>query len=1076
MFETYQALWTPAEDHVIRPGKSLTVELGALPQDTCQLFFTGETVTFYQWKNEPDEPQFYRRLDDALDAAEAEKEAYALHFAGTDADYPLRACTKVLWPPVLSYLALSGFSEEWTCGIRAKAKNVKISAGGYLRLRFEVRYKKPGLSRRRGYGPADVVAQIDFAEGTYDWQDLSRQINIPTQETANVFVCLEGRHFTGDIWFEAPFLTSSNGYNTVPSFGIFTEDRPQFNWLGQNLSKKEWPSFAVTLNGTEILHGPVFERCHRYSEWQIRLPEGLIAENNTLTITRLDEGRDPLPYRLHEIGAVSIPDAYAPFRIVAVPEQVPVGVEFGILVKAKEAMPVLWASDTIRLVGPKTVEAGLQVLRCRVDDPGTHLPFKVNGAEAEILRAVIKEEDGVSTGTGDLIYVDQTPADFEEYLSWYLAEGVGNLLTIRPTYRWSGCRQIDPQVWEMLVRVLNGMNVKYAHMIDGRELPGVNTNPARALLESPAFLGRQNHERDGAQCYWGYNEHTDKPNMQLYYDMMIRMLEEFPEESNAFICPENIISIGNGGDFEDPRINNADGKEHLGLYRNVYLPADMKVMADHFVEQLAKTRYTATRHTGPSSLFKYFYQAGYSWTGAETMYGPMELVCSALRGAAQAYGHPIVGAHHAVQWSTTPHDIEPRYRRYRLALYVSYMQGVHEINTEEGLWHMEEYYHAHDRFGAACTNHRKQQQDFYRFVATHSRTGSFYTPVAFLQGRYDGWRVFGRNGVWGHPDLPCAAPEESWDLINYYYPLSLQDAIYRHPCIEGPVGFHTGTPHGNIDIIPVEAASYAPYKLIAMVGYNCAAPEDLDKLLTAATEGATVLIGWPQLSVTTDRAEVLALNHQYLEHPFVSTVAGTPDFVPQHKDGLEVMVGPAAPAAEVLETTDEGLPLIYRVPLGKGSVVFVNATCYAADLALRAAWLRTIDRLTTQTLAEEPVAVEVDETVQYTIFQQEEDVRHYYLLAIDWWQPKETPHKATLTMAGASYEIDVPWGVMLKVVTNNSIAAWCTTEDGEVLSVSEDMVIVQGVDTCTFRVASAGKIHEVTCDFRKEAVQTILTS
>ena len=61
---------------------------------------------------------------------------------------------------------------------------------------------------------------------------------------------------------------------------------------------------------------------------------------------------------------------------------------------------------------------------------------------------------------------------------------------------------------------------------------------------------------------------------------------------------------------------------------------------------------------------------GYDWTGAETMYGPMELVCSVLRGASQAYGHPIAGAHHAVQWSTTPHDIEPRYRRYRLALYI----------------------------------------------------------------------------------------------------------------------------------------------------------------------------------------------------------------------------------------------------------------------------------------------------------------------------------------------------------------------------------------------------------------------
>ncbi len=1074
MFETSRMIWSDPKDQVIRPGQTVTLSLAPMPEGTSQLLLAGETVTFYQWKNEPDEPQFYRRIDDALDAAEAGLEAYALHFHGDDDAFPIRACTKVKWKPVLSYLPLSGYTDEWTCGIRVKARDIHVKEGGYLRIRFEVRYKKEGLSDQRGYGRADQTVTIDFAEGTYDWQDLTRSLTVPTEETANVFVALEGLHFTGDIWFEEPKLVSSNGYNTVPSFQIFTEDRPQFNWLGQNLSRKEWPCFLVRLNGTTVWDGPVFERSHRYSEWQIRLPQGVLQAENELTITLTSSGREPLPYRLHSIQAVCEEGAYEPFQIVAVPENVPVGEEFGILVRLRKPMKLTWSSDLVKLLSHRQRSAGLIVLRCRIDSPATHVPFTICGQTAEIRRAVVHEQDGVITGTGDMIYVDPTPQNVEEFLSWYIANGVGNLLTIRPTYRWSGCRAIDPEAWQTLVRILNGMHIHYAHMIDGRELPGANTNPKYELLDSPYFLGRQLHERDGAQCYWGYKEFTNKPNEALYYDMMIRMLEEFPEETNPFICPENIISIGKGSDFQDSRINNSDGKEHLGLYRNVYLPADMKIMADHFVEQLARTRYGATRHTGPSSLFKYFYQAGYSWTGAETMYGPMELVCSAIRGASRAYGHPVTGAHHAVQWSTTPHDILPRYRRYRLALYVSYMQGIDEINTEEGLWHMEEYYHAHDRFSEAALGHQKQQQDFYRYISSHSRTGTFHTPIAFLQGRYDGWRVFGRNGVWGHPDLPCAEPEESWDLINYYYPLSLQDAIYRHPCVEGPVGFHTGTPHGNIDIVPVEAASYAPYKLIAMVGYNACAPEDLDKLMLAAEGGATVLLGWPQLSVTTNRADVLALHHEYLTHPFVSRFAGAPDFTLQHKDGHPVQVGPGVEDAEVLETTDEGMPLIYRVAAGQGSVVFINASCYAIDPAVKEAWTRTVDYLTAEVLDQEPFHVDVDENVQYTVYRQEDGSYHLYLLAVDWWDPVDTPHTAVLHLNGQAINIDMPWGTMRKVVISGASAAWCDSEDGEVLSVSDDMVVAQGVDSETFHVARDGEESLHHLDFHDAAVQTIL--
>ena len=63
---------------------------------------------------------------------------------------------------------------------------------------------------------------------------------------------------------------------------------------------------------------------------------------------------------------------------------------------------------------------------------------------------------------------------------------------------------------------------------------------------------------------------------------------------------------------------------------------------------------------------------------------------------------------------------------------------------------------------------------------------------------------------------------------------------------------------------------------------------------------------------------------------------------------------------------------------------------------------------------------------------------------------------------------------MLKVVTDGYTLAWCTSEDGEVLAVTDDMVVVQGVDVCTFRVARAGEVRDYTMSFDKYAVRTIL--
>ena len=45
MYENYHPLWMPEEDLVLRPGRSVTIPLGAMPADACRLFLTGETAS-----------------------------------------------------------------------------------------------------------------------------------------------------------------------------------------------------------------------------------------------------------------------------------------------------------------------------------------------------------------------------------------------------------------------------------------------------------------------------------------------------------------------------------------------------------------------------------------------------------------------------------------------------------------------------------------------------------------------------------------------------------------------------------------------------------------------------------------------------------------------------------------------------------------------------------------------------------------------------------------------------------------------------------------------------------------------
>lgn len=1043
-FEKYKRILTEINT-CIRPQKSVTFTFdGTGCEGAVRLFMTGETNISPYWKTEPDYQMLYRRIDDSLRSDKAERDRFCLDLSDDACPYTKIAFKKIVTPFRTPMFVLNNCTDDWSFGVSAWAKDLKID--GFLRVTLEVRYQKPGMDRHDTAGAPDEIFVQDIPAGSYGWSDFYQDITIDQENVANVSYILEGKNYAGEVYFEAPRFASTNGHNLLGQFLPHTEDRYGVNWMGQNLSRIEWVGMRIAVNGNTVFDGEIFERCHRFSEAEIFLPAGAVRSGeNEITFTCTSNYRDAAGYVLREFGFITEKNS----PVIAVPECVTVGAPFFVAYEGKAGEKIAFSSEDVIPAADLVLKRdGLNALAFVAPTAKNNLTFTLNGETCTVSRCVVHGDDGVITGTGDMIYIPVTERSVTDYLKWYLSQHIGNLLTVRPTYRWNGTRVMNSEAYRTATAFLDDMGIYYSHMLDGRELPGANCNPTEEEIASPHFLGRQTHEFDGQFVYWGDRDLTGNLSQQMFYDLFLRMWQKEGERMNLRYVPKNI--------------HYESGKQWI--FRSPVLPTDMQTAAERVISYFRDTRKGVSRHTGPATLFKYFYQAGYKWVGAELLYSPTELTAAALRGARDTYGGRT-GAHLAIQWSTSPHDTESRYRRYRLGLFISYLQGIDEINTEEGLWRLEEYYNYHHRFTPACENHTLQQQDFYRFISSHTRRGKFYTPIAFLNGRYDGWRTFGRGATWGIGNFGFGDPERAWDVLTYYYPKSVLESIYIHNCPDREIGLYSGTPQGNVDILPIEAEDYSAYRLLVAPGYNKAEAEDMAKLEKYVRDGGTLLLGWPQLSVTVERADVLAGKHVYFDGKERKFAADT-------YEGHPVSVAEDVDFDEVLLATDTGRPLVVLKKYGEGTVCLVNAKEYAGVPAVDRAYRAALDRLTAVCLAEEKIYACGTRNVQFAVYECESGERDVYFIATDW-------HKANpdgvgkLRLGSEEYEIPVPWGQTVKVTAYENTAVYPEADENEVVALSAETVCLQGVGTAAFLLCKNGKTHRFTLDFTDTSVKEI---
>ncbi len=1059
------------EGHTLRAhGKGMEVCFSTKPEkDTdYRLFVVGETAQFYHWKNEPDGQYLYRSLSDALDTAHAIRDQYCLDLSCKQyKDYLKRVYKKVLWPPKETYVGIHDPKTDWKFGLTVTAKNLTFKKNGFLQMRVDVRLKKEGVHPHSVLGDPDYSLTLPIPAGSYAGKVLSMDIEIP-QSTANVAVFVEGVGYRGQCFVESPFLCDGE-HQLLPCFAQSVQDKPDFDWSAQYLSRKEWPEFRVRLNGRVVFSGEVFERVHRRAEWEIPLPAAHIRAENTLSLELISDYHDPLPYTVHEMALLT--KSAAPLSLLSVSEVASVGRGARVLLRTdRPNMRIKLHTESAAISGKAEYvfkEKGLHgiLLDCHYPANGASFTLTADGItlRGEVPAILQRQEDRVITGTGDMIYIHQDLTSMENYLSWYISNHVGDLVTIRPTYRWSGTRTINPAVWRAFTRLMRELSLKYVLMVDGREVPGLSTQPDNRLLAGKGFLGRQMHERDGAEFYWG-NWRSSSATLTQGREMFWFASNENPRYTSArFFSPSHYH-------YRDNFFAYFVDKENE--------PRDAAIAHERSVKHFKDTKMDFdTRHTGPSCTFKYLAEGGYTFLGAETMYSTMEPLLAFLRGVAKDRHMKTFGVHHAVQWSAPPHDVPERYRRYRLALYASYLLGATDINTEEGLWRLEEHYAYFHRFSEACRAHLKEHQDFYRYISSHSRTGEFYTPFAIIHGRDDGVTFFGKNKTWGHHE-PQSEAEDSWDLLAALYPGALPvHAVDRMiPAVKEPRGYHTGTPMGQLDIIPAEAGKKTvfSYRSAAFLGYNHATEADMQKLLSFARRGGRLLLTRAHLSKTTD---LDAIKNGALEFDTLplSFTEGEPVFAPSSFGGVSLPVCTnALPAEKVLCQTDDGLPLLCLYRVGKGEVLLFNTPVYPAHGAICERYKAELAELMRKEVAREEIWAEVGDDMEFAVYRQEDGSRHLYFLAVDYFNDPAPLRRGTLRLGKDRYEVALPFGVLAKCVVRGNAAAMAEGEAGEVLSVTEDVIRVQGTGRVPFRLFKNGKTHTVTVDFTQNPTQTIL--
>lgn len=888
--------------------------------------------------------EFY--IDDNLDSVIVFKDKYALYFKGEDDNFERHA-----------YFRISG---KQFCSGEVKVvlpvvrkKGLKICNGGDFGMELELYYQQEGRHEYDIYDRPDSIIHISVPEGkSIKHGTVEHTFHVP-DHLACILVRVGGTRFRGECWLEAPrFYQNGKSVCHIPFCKYSERDNQQDYWVGINLATRSWPKWRVNLNGKTVFEGHVFDRASNVADFYIPLPEK-VSDGDQIELQLLrEEHRAAYPYSIRSMEIIE--ESMRDFELIAVPKFVTRGERYGLLVETNRRavnLELTASGDNTGDMSRKICfkEPGLHVIEMRAGEPGKPIELSLSDGTRRVdtcvTQVIDKGPQQVYLSSGDEIYIDKQYAPYDYFFKWYLSQRIGNWYQFRPSYQWSGFRVVNDTIIRHYVSLLDQLRIPYAWQVEGRTLAASKINPSLDVLETDMFKGKQAHENDGGYYYWRHFKYNG-----LFSDMAARTRPY-------------------GGIFA----------KHRPIYtdQGIYIHYDTKGVTDmadgarKFVDNLRYSKGESTRHTGPSSLFRYFYQAGYTWLGAEQMYGPEETILSSLRGASRAYNRPEYGTLHAMQWGSFPFTDPKHALRHYMSLAVAYMHGSSHLNTEEALW-TDEY--MNDRYSESGKAHLYAQHHILDYIETHTRRGELQSNIAVIQGRNDAWKSFGRGSLWSQDGAKWEFNKacESFDLLRVFYPGNRIDNC-------GPDGWFTATPYGTVDLLPVEAPLEVmnKYKTLIFLGWNTYNETDFIHIRNFAFHGGTVLLSAAHLN-----AEL------------------QPDAPAKFPENDRII-------REMLGEDYRNLKGKIERSYGRGRIIYFATPLYPADQALKTEYEQTMHQLAAESVTGEQAKgwVTASDHIGFTIWTAGE--RRTILMLNTDWKSNQNEHTAQIALGTRKFNVPV---------------------------------------------------------------------
>ncbi len=263
-----------------------------------------------------------------------------------------------------------------------------------------------------------------------------------------------------------------------------------------------------------------------------------------------------------------------------------------------------------------------------------------------------------------------------------------------------------------------------------------------------------------------------------------------------------------------------------------------------------------------TALSKYNLEAGTAIPLLELMCGNPEILVSALRGTARAYGSELWGTYIAHEWyGGMRHDDILKQKRLLLAYRYAYLSGTNIVCLESGDESLESYGFKYPAEHEYCRQYQSVVRDFAKLTKEDKRPkGGPKVKVAFVQGNLDAWGSWGGSSIWNQFDKEewgHSGPEYAWRILEELGTKRNWYDIANY----GNNDLSSAPAYGMYDVIPAESSSEAmsKYDYLIFVGWNTMTEDIYDNLEKYVSNCGTLFMLASHLNTKDKRGEDIKL-------------------------------------------------------------------------------------------------------------------------------------------------------------------------------------------------------------------------